>query len=120
MLKKPSDPLNRAINQVLKVCQITIQSAVFLEKEISELRAANKQKQKRTRPRKQVASTEGLSVLEATALIAVPEEVIKPPTPPRPRQPSPPLQPRTRALPKCSLCKNEGRRRTACPDRPFV
>jgi hypothetical protein len=51
-----------------------MQSAAFLEKEVSDLRAANeKQKQKRTRSRRQIPSTEGLSVLEASALIMQPE-----------------------------------------------
>ena len=71
-----------------------MQSAAFLKKEVSNLRAANeKQKQKRTRSRKQIPSTEGLSVLEASTLIVQPEEAIKLPPPPQPRRPSPPLLP---------------------------
>lgn len=117
--KSPPSPLNCAINQVLKACQVTMQSAAFLEKEVSDLRAANeKQKQKRTRSRRQIPSTEGLSVLEASALIVQPEEAIEPPPPPQPRRPSPPLQPRTRALNRCGACGNLGHKRTACPDRP--
>lgn len=95
-----------------------MQLAAFLEKEVADLRAANeKQKQKRTRSRKKIPSSEGLSVSEALALIIPPEEAIKPPPPPRPKRPSPPLQPRTRALPKYGLCGNEGHKRNACPDR---
>ena len=39
--KSPPSPLNSTINQVLKACQITMQSTAFLEKEVSDLRAAN-------------------------------------------------------------------------------
>jgi hypothetical protein len=116
--RSPPSPLNSAINQVLKACQITMQSAALLEKEVSELRAANeKQKQKRTRSRKQIPAEEGLSVQEASALIIQPVEAMEAPIPPPRRRPSPPLQPRTRALPTCGLCKNQGHRRDACPDR---
>lgn len=61
--KSPLSLLNSAINQVLKACQITMQSAAFLEKEVSDLRAANeKQKQKRTRSRKQIHADTGSTV----------------------------------------------------------
>ncbi|CDM26465.1 Probable transposable element [Penicillium roqueforti FM164] len=117
--RSPPSPLNSAINQVLKACQVTMQSAAFLEKEVSDLRAANeKQKQKRTRSRKQIPSTEGLSVLEASILIVQPEEAIEPPPPPQLRRPSPPLLPRTRVLNRCGACGNLGHKRNACPDRP--
>jgi hypothetical protein len=116
--RSPPSPLNSAINQVLKACQITMQSAALLEKEVSDLRAENeKKKQKRARSRKQILATEGLSVQEASALIMQPVEVVETPLPPRRRRPSPPLQPRIRALPTCGLCKNQGHRRDACPDR---
>ena len=80
-----------------------MQSAALLEKEVSDLRASNeKQKQKRTRSRKQIPAEEGLSVQEASQLITELVEADKaPPSPPR-RSPSPGLQPRTRAPPKCS------------------
>jgi hypothetical protein len=54
-----------------------MQSAALLEKEVSELRAANEtKKRKRTRSKRQIASEEGLLVLEASALIAQPEQVV--------------------------------------------
>ena len=117
--KSPLSPLNCAINQILKACQITMQSAAFLEKEVSDLRAANeKQKQMRTRSKRQIPHEGGLSVQEAVELIEAPIEAPIVPAPPRPRRVSPPLQPRTRALPKCSACGNEGHKRNACPNRP--
>ncbi|KAJ5348549.1 uncharacterized protein N7506_001802 [Penicillium brevicompactum] len=44
--KPPPSPLNSAINQVLKACQITMQSAAFLEKEASDLRAKMRRRTK--------------------------------------------------------------------------
>ena len=80
--RSPPSPLNSAINQVLKACQITMQSAALLEKEVSDLRAANeKQKQKRTRSRRQIPAEEGLSVQEASALIMQQQEAIEAPLP---------------------------------------
>jgi hypothetical protein len=117
--RSPPSPLNSAINQVLKACQITMQSAAFLEKEVGDLRAANeKQKQKRTRSRRRIPAEAGLSVQEASQLITEQVEVIEAPPPPQRRRPSPPLQPRTRVLPKCGACGNDGHRRNACPNRP--
>lgn len=86
-----------------------MQGAILLAKENKELRAANeKQKQKRTRSRRQILAEEGLSVQEASQLIAKPVEAIKAPPSPLRRSPSPALQPRTRALPKCSDCGGIG------------
>ncbi|EKV14532.1 hypothetical protein PDIG_32460 [Penicillium digitatum PHI26] len=51
--RSPPSPLNSAINQVLKACQMTMQSAAILEKEVHDLRSENeKKKQKKTRSRK--------------------------------------------------------------------
>ncbi|CDM38465.1 unnamed protein product [Penicillium roqueforti FM164] len=48
-----------------------MQSAVLLEKEVSDLRAENeKKKQKRTRSKRQIPAAEGLSVQEASEMIA--------------------------------------------------
>jgi hypothetical protein len=116
--RSPPSPSDRALNQLVKGFRLTMQGAILLAKENKELRAANeKQKQKRTRSRRQIPAEEGLSVQEASQLITEPVEVIEAPLPPRRRRPSPPLQPRTRALPTCGLCKNQGHRRDACPDR---
>ena len=114
--RSPPSPSGRALNQLIKGFRHTMQGAILLAKENKELRAANeKQKQKRTRSRRQIPAEEGLSVQEASQLITEPVEAIE--KPPRRRRPSPPLQPRARALPTCGLCKNQGHRRYACPDR---
>ena len=62
-----------------------MQSAAILEKEVSELRAANeKQKQKRTRSRRQILHEGGLSAPEAHELFVQPEAAIEAPAPPPP------------------------------------
>ncbi|CDM27548.1 Probable transposable element [Penicillium roqueforti FM164] len=95
-----------------------MQSTVLLEKEVSDLRATNeKQKQKCTRSQRQIHSEEGLSVQEASQLITAPVEVAEAPPRAQRRRPSLPLQPRTRALPTCGLCKTQGHRRDTCPNR---
>jgi hypothetical protein len=116
--KSPPSPLNSAINQVLKACQITMQSAAILEKEVSDLRAENeKKKRKKARSTRQIAREEGLSVSEALELIQVEEPAIKAPIPREVRPAPAPSQPRTRALPKCSVCGIQGHKLTTCPNR---
>ncbi|CDM38081.1 unnamed protein product [Penicillium roqueforti FM164] len=66
--RSPPSPLSSAINQVLKACQITMQSAAFLEKEIP--------------------ADEGLSVQEASQLITELVEASEAPPPPHARKPS--------------------------------
>ena len=98
-----------------------MQSAALLEKEVSELRATNEtKKRKRTRSTRQIASEEGLSVLEASTLAMQPEQAILAQVSREVRPPPAPLQPRTRALPKCGACGIEGHKRNACPNRPRV
>ena len=60
------------MNQVFKACQITIQSTILLQKEVSDLHAANekkkkkkkkkKKRQKQARSKKQTLAEEGLLV----------------------------------------------------------
>lgn len=62
-----------------------MQSAAILEKEVKDLRALNvKQKQKRTRSRRQIPHEEGLSVSEALELIEAPIETPIASAPPPP------------------------------------
>jgi hypothetical protein len=54
-----------------------MQSAAILEKEVSDLRAKNeKKKRKRTLSTRQIPTKEGLSVLEASLLIAQLEQAV--------------------------------------------
>ena len=68
--RSPPSPSDRALNQLVKGFRLTMQGAILLAKENKELCTANeKQKQKRTRSRRQIPAEEGLSVQEASALI---------------------------------------------------
>ena len=113
--RSPPSPSDRALNQLVKGFRLTMQGAILLAEENKELRAANeKQKQKRTRSRKQIPAEEGLSVQEASQLITELVEADEAPPPPPRRSPSPGLQPRTRAPPKCSGCGEIGHKINRC------
>ncbi|CRL26889.1 Helix-turn-helix, Psq [Penicillium camemberti] len=78
--RSPPSPSDRALNQLVKGFRLTMQGAILFAKENKDLRAANeKQKQKRTRSRRQIPAEEGLSVQEASALITEPVEAIEAP-----------------------------------------
>jgi hypothetical protein len=95
-----------------------MQSTALLEKEVSELRAKNeKKKQRRTRSIRQILAEEGLSVLEASALIAQLEQAGLALVPREAGPALAPSQPRTRALPTCSVCGVKGHKLTTCPTR---
>lgn len=82
--RSPPSPLNTAINQILKACQIGIQSTAILEKGLSELRTANeKQQQKRTRSKRQISHEGSFSAPEAHELFEQLEVVIEALAPPR-------------------------------------
>ena len=117
--RSPPSPLNSAINQVLKACQITMQSAAFLEKEVGDLRAANeKQKQKRARSRRQIPAEEGLSVQEASQLITELVEANEAP-PPGPGMAGESINQPSRRPPRgCGICRMPGHRRETCQNRP--
>ena len=117
--RSPPSPSDRALNQLVKGFQLQLQSHILQAQEIKELRAANeKQKQKRTRSRRQIPAEEGLSVQEASALIMRQQEAIEAP-PPGPGMPGEStIQPRTRPPRGCGICRLPGHRRETCPDRP--
>jgi hypothetical protein len=117
--RSPPSPSDRALNQLVKGFRLTMQGTILLANENKELRAANeKQKQKRTRSRRQIPAEEGLSVQEASTLIIQQQEATEgPPTSPGiPRESA--IQPRTRPPRGCGICRKPGHRRETCPDRP--
>ena len=95
-------------------------SAVLLAKENKELRDENeKKKQKRTQSRRHIPSEEGLSVLEASALIMQLAEATEAPPPSPSVHGESALQPCPRARQGCGICRLPGHRRETCPDRPI-
>ena len=95
-----------------------MQSAVLLEKEVSDLRAENeKKKQKRTRSKRQIPAAEGLSVQEASEMIAGLVEASEIPLDPPSGSTQSRLEPRPRAAPRCSGCGKTGHKINRCPDK---
>jgi hypothetical protein len=97
--QSPPTPTERALNQLVKGCQMAMHSAVILAEENQQLLAENKrQKRKRAQRRSYIARGGILSGQEAQSLIDIAIEGQNQPvildTP----------QQRQRAPPKCSLC----------------
>ena len=116
--RSPPSPSDRALNQLVKGFRLTMQGAILLAKENKELRAANeKQKQKRTRSRRQIPAEEGLSVQEASALIMQQQEATEGPPSGSGIPQESAIQPRTRRPRGCGICRLPGHRRETCPDR---
>jgi hypothetical protein len=116
--QSPPSLSNRAINQLIKGCELALQNAIILAKENSELRAANeKQKQKRTRSTRQIAHEGDLSVQQVRELRAEPFEAQVARIDRYREQVSEGLQPRTRGQRGCGICRKPGHRRETCPDR---
>ncbi|CAP79192.1 Pc06g01990 [Penicillium rubens Wisconsin 54-1255] len=116
--RSPPSPLNSAINQVLKACQITMQSAALLEKEVSDLRAENeKKKQKRTRSTRTIVHEGDLSVQDVRELRSEPFEAQVARINNYREQVSEGLKPPPQAGRACGICRKPGHRRETCPDR---
>lgn len=115
--QSPPTPTDRALNQLIKGCELAMNSAIFLAHENSTLRAENeKRKQKRRRTTRWIENPGGISVGEAIQSLQAPPLVIDSPIPPPVETPVAPLQQRTRALPRCSDCGIQGHKRTSCPN----
>lgn len=118
--KSPPSPFNRAINQVLKICEITMYSAALLEDKAHKLRFSNeKQKQKYTCSHKRIPIEEEITVGELFEIIQSPAEAEKAPVlpaAPLAEMPILPVRPTRRRLPTCKKCGNEGHRSNHCPN----
>ncbi|KAK9578966.1 suppressor protein sef1 [Aspergillus fumigatus] len=115
----PPSPTKKAINQLIKGCQLAMHSAAILAKENHDLRAANEvQKQKRNRSTRRILRTDGLTIQEARDLINSPNQAIEASNS-TPAEPPPPASTpsSSRAPPRCTNCFQIGHRRTQCPNR---
>ncbi|ODM20017.1 hypothetical protein SI65_05003 [Aspergillus cristatus] len=122
LLKRRSDspptPTKSAMDQLVKGCQMAMNSATILAKENHDLRAANeRQQQKRKRSNRQIAYTGGLSVQEAHGIIQSENNAQEASTTIPGGPASATNQPPVRAPPRCSDCRIIGHRRLQCPNR---
>ncbi|ODM14891.1 hypothetical protein SI65_09643 [Aspergillus cristatus] len=68
--RSPPSPINDAINRLVKGCEIHMNSAILLSKEVQDLRAAHeKTLQKKKRSKRQIGHTDGLSIQEGIELM---------------------------------------------------
>jgi len=68
--QSPRSRIKSALNQLVKGCDMTMNSAIILTKENQDLRAAHeKQAQKKKRSKRQIAHTGGLSIQEGIELM---------------------------------------------------
>ncbi|KKA22176.1 Transposase [Rasamsonia emersonii CBS 393.64] len=122
LLKKgsqsPSTPSKRALQQIIKGCEIALYNAAILAQENHDLRMANeKEKQKRGRSRRQMSPNQGLSVQEARDLIHQRNEQGDEIQEIAMGSASLPSNAPRRAPPTCSNCHIQGHIRTGCPTR---
>ena len=115
--KSPESPMDMALNQLVKGCQLAMHGASILAKENHDLHAANeKQKQKRQRSRKQLPFTGGISIQEARELIDRPNQVDEASNSARIESEGITSQQAARAPLQCSNCRNIGHKRLQCPN----
>ena len=111
--KSPPSPLEAALDQLIKGCAMSMNSAILLTEEVRQLRAVNaKQVKKRAKKRRFIATSgtltiqEGLALLEPTVEpaieavggVATDEPVVRP------------RAPRT-----CSICRSLSHTARTCP-----
>ena len=113
----PPTPTKSAMNQLVKGCQMAMNSATILAKENHDLQAANeRQQQKRKQSNRQIAYTGGLSVQEAHGIIQSENNAQEASTTIPGGPASATNQPSVQAPPQCSDCHIIGHRRLQCPN----
>jgi hypothetical protein len=116
--RRSRSPINSALNQLIKGCELAMHGAAVLTKENYDLRAANeKQKQKRQRSKKQLSYKDGISVQEARESINRQNQADEAVNSTQRTSEGITSQRAARAPPRCSDCRNIGHRRLQCPNR---
>ena len=104
-------PTSQAIRQLVKGCQLAMNSATILVEENKKLRQASQRRQRKGRQRRQYIACGGaLRVEEGQLLAAEAERVLE-----QVEQAGQPSRPR--APPTCSKCHEQGHKRTQCTIR---
>ena len=107
--RQSQSPTSQAIRQLVKGCQLAMNSATILAEENRKLRAVNSRRRQRQGRRRQYIATGGAlqaeqgQALAATAHLALVEATEAGPTPARQRAP-----------PTCSKCHKQGHKRNQC------
>jgi len=116
--QSPSSPTKSALNQLVKGCEMAMNSAIILTKENQDLRAAHeKQTQKRKRSKRQINHAGGLSIQEGIELMQQRNGDQEAQDPVQMETEPSTSQPHVRAPPRCSDCNVLGHERTHCPNR---
>ena len=116
--QSPSSPTKTALGQLIKGCEMAMNSGVLLAKENQDLQAANEKRlQKKRRSRQRIDAKDGLSVQEGQGLLQSRNQVDEA-ADTIPVEPVAEAQQRpTRAPPRCSDCHIIGHRRSQCHNR---
>jgi hypothetical protein len=111
-LSRPSQsPTTQAIRQLVKGCQLAMNSATILAEENRKLRQAIQRRQRKEQQRRQYIARGGaLRAEEGQLLAAEAEKVLE-----QVEQAGQPSRPR--APPTCSKCHEQGHKRTQCTTR---
>jgi hypothetical protein len=117
MLPSPSNLTGRAVRQVVKGCELAINSVILLAKENQDLYATiNQESHKCKRSTTMVKSNGSLIAEEAQRLIGSQNQALEGDPGPSTQSAAETFQPRKRAPPTCSNCHTMGHRRLQCPN----
>ena len=119
--KSPPSPFKLVVDQILKGHYLSLHTLALVMQDNANLRAANKKTvKKRNRSHKQIPCEEGLTVEEGLQLVAQLDLPAEAPVVETNTQGDLPIQadrPATRALPRCSGCREIGHRINTCKNR---
>ena len=113
--QSPVSPTQRALDQIIKGCEVAMHNATFLAQQNELLRSANaKQTAKRAKSTKRMAFENGVTIGETPAPISTSNQASEP----QPTQGDEAIQtatqPSGRAQPRCTNCFKIGHKRTQC------
>lgn len=110
LLRRHSNsPTSQAVRQLVKGCQLAMQSATILAEENAKLRASNTRQRRKRQQRRQYIATGGvLQVQQGQDLVREADNCVVG------GDPRPPSLARTRAPPTCSKCHEQGHNRRQC------
>jgi hypothetical protein len=116
--RSPTTLSKRALDELIKGCELAIYNAAMDLKELTDLRAESQvQKLKASRSKRQMTPNQGLQVAEARDLIALRNNALNEQAGALSSSALGPSAPPKRAPPTCSECNTRGHTRTRCPNR---